>query len=73
MSLFVMVAFILTLGLNTSFAQDTTKAKAKHKAKVEKTTAKKAEKAPKAEKAAPKAEKAPKTHKKAAKKDSTKM
>ena len=82
-SLFVMVAFVLTLGLGTSFAQDTTKAKAKHKAKVEKINKKEAEAVDKAsttakaeKKAAKKemkAEKAPKSHKKAAKKDSTKM
>jgi hypothetical protein len=36
-SLFVMVAFVLTLGLGTSFGQDTTKVKSKSKAKVVKT------------------------------------
>ncbi len=67
-SLFVMVAFVLTLGLGSSFAQDTTKTKMKHKAKVEKTM--KHEKKEKAEKKEMKSEKKA-SKKKAMKKDTT--
>jgi len=71
-SLFVMLAFVLTFGISSSFAQDTTKAKAKHKAKVVKVekkaaaasdTAKAAKKVVKAHKAAKKTTKTEETAK----------
>ncbi|MDR3628077.1 MAG: hypothetical protein P4L45_14635 [Ignavibacteriaceae bacterium] len=61
-SLFVMLAFVLTFGISSSFAQDTTKAKAKHKAKVVKVEKKAA-----TADTAKTAKKAVKAHKKAAK------